>query len=97
MFVDETNDSARNAAKAFECPCHHPLVDRRCRLATARHLGQLGIAPTLLSSGVERGSVIAAVVIAVVTLLLVRSPVPTRWTGAALIGLYLVMYPAILA
>ncbi len=40
---------------------------------------------------------IAALVIIGVTLLLVRSPRPTRWTGAALIGLYLVMYPAFLA
>lgn len=54
------------------------------------------LVPTVLSSGVERGSVIAAVVMTAVTILLVRSPVPSRWTGAALIGLYLVMYPAIL-
>ncbi len=55
------------------------------------------LAPTALSSGIERGSLVAAFVFAMVTLLLVRSPTPNRWTGAALIGLYLVMYPALLA
>ena len=53
--------------------------------------------PTALSAGVWRGSLIAAVVVTAVTLLLIRSPSPTRWTGAALIGLYLVLYPALLA
>lgn len=53
--------------------------------------------PTVLSDGVERGSLVAAAVIAVVTILLVRSPAPTRWTGVALIGLYLILYPAVLA
>ncbi len=53
--------------------------------------------PTALSAGVGRGSIAAAVVVALVTVLLLRSSSPTRWTGAALIGLYLVMYPVLLA
>ena len=53
--------------------------------------------PVDLSDGVERGSLVAAAVMSVVTVLLVRSPAPTRWTGVALIGLYLILYPAILA
>jgi cation:H+ antiporter len=53
--------------------------------------------PTALSAGVERGSLVAAGVVTMVILLLARAPSPTRWTGIALIGLYLVMYPALLA
>ena len=53
--------------------------------------------PTALSAGIERGSLVAAAIVAATTLLLVRSPRPTRWTGVALIGLYLAMYPLLLA
>lgn len=53
--------------------------------------------PTALSSGVERGNLAAAIVVAAVTVLLLRSPVPTRWTGVGLILLYAVMYPLVLA
>ncbi len=53
--------------------------------------------PTVLSAGIERGSLVAAVIVAAVTVLLIRSPVPTRWTGAALIAMYLAMYPLLLA
>lgn len=53
--------------------------------------------PTSLSAGIERGSLVAALIVAATTVLLFRTPVPTRWTGAALIGLYLAMYPLLLA
>ncbi len=53
--------------------------------------------PTALSAGIERGSLVAAAIVAAVTVLLIRSPMPTRWTGVALIGLYLAMYPLLLA
>lgn len=53
--------------------------------------------PTVLSDGIERGSLVAAAIVAAVTLLLVRSPRPTRRVGVALIVLYLAMYPLLLA
>jgi len=53
--------------------------------------------PTALSAGIARGSLVAALIVAAATVLLIRSPRPTRWTGIALIGLYLAMYPLLLA
>lgn len=53
--------------------------------------------PTALSAGIERGSLVAAGIVFVVIVLLVRAPRPTRWTGVALIGLYLALYPLLLA
>ncbi len=53
--------------------------------------------PTVLSDGIGKGSMVAASVVAASTVLLIRSPRPTRWTGLALIGLYLAMYPLLLA
>ncbi len=52
--------------------------------------------PTALSAGLVRGSLLAAIVIAVVTSLLLRDA-PPRWpTGLALILLYLALYPALI-
>ena len=53
--------------------------------------------PTILSAGVERGSLVAAGLIVGVMLLLVRNPIPTRWTGFGLVCLYGAMYPLVLA
>lgn len=53
--------------------------------------------PTMLSDGVARGSLVAAAIVAAVTVVLFRSPRPTRWSGVVLIGLYLAMYPLLIA
>lgn len=52
--------------------------------------------PHALSSGLERGSLAAALVVTAVTALLVFRPRPTRWTGFWLILLYLALYPLLL-
>ncbi len=52
--------------------------------------------PTVLSTGLVRGSLLTAAVIAVVTAILLREG-PPRWpTGVALILLYLALYPALI-
>ena len=78
---------------------HTATIDEAPLYDAERKIPGIGpiLFPTALSAGVWRGSLIAAVVVTAVTLLLIRSPSPTRWTGAALIGLYLVLYPALLA